>query len=525
MVAVNQNDLRVKNAQNLIHSLTDDTSSYVFMGRPSQWETDIVAPMMPRQEAGEMSPPYPDNNWKDFYRTWNQMLSLKIVSEGDAFYMIPRINWTSGIVYDMYRHDYNKSNRSFSNAQNLYDAKFHVINQNRHVYVCLDNNNNSQSLVEPVNTTDEPFYTTDGYQWLRLYRVSDFDFRYHSTNNYIPINNNLVNKRPSGAVYTVKVDSPGNEYDDTGGDVPFYVCPIVGDGKDGIAAVTVRLGKIDTIRIINPGYGYTYGRLIFEANRVYKTVNDLQNGVNALNPRGDRSVQTTVIISPPGGWGYERTDNTTSPETEIRQATYTLARQLGGTRVGIFSSFKNNSTNDVCSISNDTIKDTYFRQVGLLQDPLGTEIGDGYRSTAAAYSALKVTRTSGNDSANYMLGEMIIQDHNDYTARGQVVGVDHIADTDDIYIRYIQDPYLHTDPTTGSLFPFNGSQSITGDTSGTTSVIDGNYNDDYCGQQYNSGMADPEVTRYTGLITFLENSTPILRQPTQTERVSLMIEY
>ena len=169
MVAVNQNDLRVKNAENLIESLLDNDNSYVFLGRPAQWESDITIPVVPRQKVGEMSPPYPENNWRDFYRTWDQMLSMKKVS--NVYHMLPRVSWTSGVVYDMYRHDYNQFNRSFSNAQNLYDSVFFVINQNRQVYVCLDNNKGEQSIVEPQNTTDEPFYTSDGYQWLRMYEI------------------------------------------------------------------------------------------------------------------------------------------------------------------------------------------------------------------------------------------------------------------------------------------------------------------------------------------------------------------
>ena len=170
MVAVNQNDLRVKNAQNLIRSLQGEivSNSYMFIGRPSQWESDIAVPMVARDRVGDMSPPYPENNWKDYYDIWNQMLFMQRLGSTAAHYMIPRINWSSGVVFDMYRHDYSEVIRSTSNATNLYDAPFYVINQNRDVYVCLDNNNGSESLVEPLNTTDEPFYLSDGYQWMRI---------------------------------------------------------------------------------------------------------------------------------------------------------------------------------------------------------------------------------------------------------------------------------------------------------------------------------------------------------------------
>ena len=66
MATVNTNDLRIKNAENLIDSVD---GSYIFIGRPTQWDVDIAVPMMARKKAGDQSPPYPDNNWKDYYQT------------------------------------------------------------------------------------------------------------------------------------------------------------------------------------------------------------------------------------------------------------------------------------------------------------------------------------------------------------------------------------------------------------------------------------------------------------------------
>ena len=69
----------------------------------------------------------------------------------------PRINWTSGTVYDYYRHDYGNRitggtsiQSANSGATNLYDANFYVMNSNFQVYKCLDNNNNGQSTIEPT---------------------------------------------------------------------------------------------------------------------------------------------------------------------------------------------------------------------------------------------------------------------------------------------------------------------------------------------------------------------------------------
>ena len=78
---------RVKNSKNLIDSFntTDSALAYLFIGRPTAWPT------------GDNNPPVPTNNFKDFYQTYDQMLSLKKISDLDAYHMVPRVAWTSGV--------------------------------------------------------------------------------------------------------------------------------------------------------------------------------------------------------------------------------------------------------------------------------------------------------------------------------------------------------------------------------------------------------------------------------------------
>ncbi len=532
MVAINQNDLRVKNAQNLIQSLSKG-DSYAFMGRPSQWESDIAAPTVARQEAGDMSPPYPDNNWKEYYRTWNQMLSMKGIRSEEVKYMIPKLTWTSGLVYDMYRHDYNKFTRSHSNVQNLYDALFVVVNQNRFVYVCLDNNNNSQSLVEPLATSDEPFYTTDGYQWLRLYTVSSYTMMNYSTNNLMPIEDNNVNDVTFGEVHTVIVNSQGNDYttSPTGytNQVPYYFCNIVGDGRGAVARVYVDSGKITKVRVERYGLGYTKATLDFVSNRVYTSLIDLDNKQNGVNPLGDGTFVSTVMIGPRSGWGcmdQKQVSVQTSRSTEenIRDCRFKLARQLGGTRVCIFSDLRYDQS--------DFIKGTQFRQLGIIQDILGHRKPNAFNDlsspdTLSAVHAIKVLKPRGKKSEFYV-GETITQEVEDrdnpdvlHKAKGTVVGY-----TETPYyniIRYIQDHQHHTDE--GTLYRFRGSLNITGDTSSVDTFPDDTFTGGLDGLDFKIGYAIPEVLPYSGTITYITNLPPVQREETQTERISLLISY
>jgi len=527
MVAVNQNDLRIRNAENLIDSFKE-TNPYVFIGRTSQWESDQSVPVVARQKAGDMSPPYPENNFKDFYRVHDNMLSLKKVQTKDVCHMIPRISWTSGVTYDMYRHDYNEYRRSTSNAKNLYDAVFYVITQSREIYVCLDNNKGSASIIEPQSTTDEPFYTSDGYQWMRLYTVTTDDLLSHSTNNFIPVTDNEIIEGENGAVYTVIIESSGNFYTDSPAgatnSVPYYYCKIEGDGTGATARVTVTDGKISTVRVVESGQDYTYGVLDFVSNRVYASMGDLKSGINGLNPLGDGTLNCSVIISPPGGWGYTKivSPDPIIRDREVKNAIFALSRQLGATRVGIFSSLKT-------GLNDDFIDNTLFRQVGIVQNLSGTE---GAEDTLSAHYAVKVTELVGSEQKDYMIGEEISQVEIDsvdptirYTAKGMVVG----WDSENNILRYVQDPVLHLDKTHNKLYRFHGDEKIVGDTSNKESTPDLSF----ASQQttvvksiaFNNGYSEPEFNKYSGDLIYLTNQSPILRQEDQTERISLIISY
>ena len=538
MATSTQNDLKIKNAENFIDSLDGtegDARSYMFIGKATPWDVASVSPLNPRVRAGETSPPYPENNFKDVYQIHNDMLSLIRIRGNEVFYMIPRYRWTSGLIYDLYRHDYNDLIKSYSGASNLYDCRYYVITGTRDVYVCLDNNNNSPSIVEPQSITDEPFYTSDGYQWMRLYKIPMEYMRIYSTNNFVPITTHEVAKKPEGAVYTVAVNASGSQYTSSPAGlsnlVPHYFCRIVGDGDGAVARVTIINGRVFRVQVERPGSGYTYGRVDFSANRVFVSLIDLDANSNSLNPLGDGRFDATVIMSPPGGWGYEILKNTAGEESECKK---TLARQLGGTRVGVFSTLKYNQ--------NDFIKDTKFRQIGILHDPkgsffLGRDNVYYYPETLSAHYAVKIKEVLGSEFQNYKIGERIMQQHEDaidktikYTSYGTVVGWDHINNI----IRYVQDPMKDLDPVHNQLLPFSGSETIIGESTGKESTPDVDYNlvrnygdneYDIIGMEFISGYSTPEFDKYSGLITYVTNISPIQRSPQETERISLLISY
>lgn len=489
MATITTGDIRIKNAQNLRRSLLGETVedlSFVFVGKPTPWEN-------------EEEPPKPINNLRQFYDTHDEMIGMKRIRPSDVHLMAPRIRWTSGVVYDIYRHDYSKDNRSYSGATLLSDAIYYVINSNYEVYACLFNNTNRKSTVEPHSNNNIPFYTSDGYQWLKLYTITQGQLDVYGTENFMPVPEVAENAGIVNPIYTIIIDIPGNSYTPnpagSNNRVNEYYCNIVGDGEGAVAAVKVRDGEIKTVRVVRPGEGYTWAELDFRANHVYEKLTDLDNNMNGLNPLGDGTFKTTVIINPPGGWGND------------------IQRQLGAHRVGVFSTLSYKLM--------DLHVDVKFRQIGILQRPESDQRLPVDINTLSACYAIKVDPLTGPD--DFVVGETIRQviDNGD--------GTESIAlatliswDPDEGVLRYIQIPSEHNNY--GTVTKFDGIKPIIGLTSekSVTAQAFSGYNSDLL---FVDGYADPEFKKYSGYITYLTNVKPIQRVDNQTERISLIISF
>lgn len=515
MSTANINDLRLHNARNFIEALhgpEGEYRGYVFLGRTSPWEVD--------NQTNEELPPAPSSSVQEFFRTCNEMVSIQAIQSDDVFFMIRKVKWESGSVYDLYRHDYSQLRTSYSNAKNLWDASFYVINQNNIVYVCLDNNNDNPSTVEPQGDTSDPFYTSDGYLWLKIYTLSVQDAFYHSTDRYVPVTTDSYISSPVGAVYTVKIDVAGDSFTTNplgvNNQVPYYYCRILGDGQGAVARIAINNQSVSEVVVVRPGQGYTYGYVDFTANNSYSNLIDLDQNKNALDPLGDGTFKSQVIISPQGGWGYND-DPLLTEEENLKKAEFAIARQLGASRVGVFSTLNYNLS--------EFAKEISFRQLGILQDPEFIASAGVNLNTASTAYQIKII--NNNFNTNYIVGETIRQVHTfletgepDKYAIGKVIEWDKVTSV----LKYIQVPEIHSD-IDGNLYRFKGDNYIEGMQSGKIEYADTGFSLAVDGVVFFEGYAEPQVKDYSGLITYLTNIKPIQRQPSQSEKISFIISY
>ena len=114
--------------------------------------------------------------------------------------------------------------------------------------------------------------------------------------------------------------------------------------------------------------------------------------------------------------------------------------------------------------------------------------------------------------------ETILFDGDEKFAKGTVVG----WDPSEGILRYVQgSDNVDND---GELYPFTGDKPVIGETSELSGTIF-EFTGDLSDMTFVDGYANPDLTKYSGYMNYLSNISPIVRDPLQSERVSLVIAF
>ena len=515
MAAIITDQIRILNAKNFVAGVTSTANSYYsFIGLPNpvDYQTDW-----------DENPPAPKDNFDQENDYWDTMIALKKINSSDVRQVVPKRIWSSGNTYDMYRHDYSRSNvAKVSGSTNLYSAFYFVMNSEYRVYICLQNGttpetpNGKPSLDEPTFTDLEPRAagsSGDGYIWKYLYTIKPADVVKFESTDFIPVpqnwetssdNASIRNNAIDGSIKIVTVTNRGVGLGTA--NVTYTRVPIRGDGTGAECTIVINNDQqVESVTVSNQGSGYTYGNVDLVAGNV---------------PTGTTRPTFEVIITPKGGHGYD------------------IYRELGAYNVLLYSRIENNNENP------DFITGNQIARVGVVENP---EVTSGSLLTldrASAVSALRLTGT-GYSTATFTSDSYVTQTvSTGTTAVGRVISYNQTTGV----LKYWQDRTLSGFNTVGTaqtqpIYGFDlteftaspatgGSVSIVGgsvnlsistDFSGISTVI--NNRTYYLGQTFTNGISEPEVKRHSGNIIYVDNRPSITRSSNQKEDIKVILQF
>lgn len=515
MSAIITEQHRISLAKNFVDSVsTGRDTYYTFIGLPNatDYQTDWNA-----------YPPAPKDSFDQENDYWDTMIALKKVSTNNARLVIRKAAWTSGTTYDMYRNDITRTNISKpSGATSLYSSNYYVVNQDYKVYSCLfngtdpENPNGRPSLNEPTFTDLEPRGAgdgADGYIWKYIYTIKPSDIIKFVTTNYVPVpldwetNSEYspirTNATVSGQLKIVTVTNRGVSVGAP--NTAYTKVQIKGDGTGAEATIVINNdSKVESITVTKGGSGYTYGTVdLSSANILVGTTSPVFN----------------VIIPPKGGHGYD------------------IYRELGSTRVILYSRFENDPLNPDFIVGNQTAR---FGIIKNAQTNGSTALLSADK--ASALYAIKVSGFSLNSNtfpANSLFTQTI---GIGVTAVGRVASFDYTNNV----LKYWQDRSLVGFNTNGTqnatpVYGFNINEftntpatggSLTLSCRTNTVQIDTSFNGDYntinnsyLGQNFTNGLSNPEVRKYSGDIVHVDNRPSTPRSINQQEDVKVILLF
>jgi hypothetical protein len=486
MPAIVTNKFRIHNAEQFTESFSEASPNvyYLGIGRPQAFGTLTRGDSRTTNEGTDTSPLTPVDSVQDEFYYFDDLLAAKRVTSSDITNVVPRRNWTSGTVYDYYRHDYGNritgtttTQTSDSGASTLWDSTFYVLSSANHVYKCLDNNSGANSTVEPTGTSTSILSTGDGYKWKYMYSLSAAQQTNFLSTDFMAVatDGTVSSAATDGAINVVKIKTAG-----TGGTNGTHTgIAIRGDGSSGTVSVTVSGGAVTAVTVTNAGTGYTFGYI--------RNADIVSAGATGLS-----GAELDCIIEPKGGHGFN------------------AVKELGGFYIMLNTNFEASEASN----SGDFTTANDFRRVALIRDP---ESGGSAASATTLRNTKAILVTS--PSGNFTVDEEINQ------ATTGAVGKVVEWDSSNNILYYIQTRFNDAGvDSNGNQTAFSGTNTITGQSSSVTATPSSS-STTVDNISFTSGYNSGEIDADTGDVMYIENRSPITRASDQTENVKLIIEF
>jgi hypothetical protein len=528
MSAIITDQIRISNAKYFVEKITQSNNvyySFVGLSNPDQIKSDW-----------DQFPPSPKDNFNEENDYWDTIISLKKIKNDDVRQLIRKIEWNSGDIYDMYRHDISRDispedKRSKpSNSTSLYSSNYYVVNSDFRVYICLYNGASPENNFQGSPSLDEPDFTDleprpagtsgDGYIWKYLYTIKPSEIVKFDSTDYIPVPINWGQSGESAIIKNnaqtsgqIKIATIKNRGEGLGTPRVVTNVPILGDGFGAFASITIgNDSKVESIEIVNGGFNYTF------ASVDWKSVGIVATEVDPI---------FEIIIPPQGGHGFD------------------IYRELGAFYVLVYSRLENDVNNPDFIIGNK------ISRIGLVENPKQFNSLQNLSSdTASGVFALKLKGISPNENdfttTTFAPNSIITQRINtSETAVGKVISYNPETGI----LKYWQDRSIvgfNYDGTKndnpqygfklarfssfvsglGNLTIKGGSRDLVIDTNfGSEQDPASNINNINLGQSFVRGISNPEIQKYTGNIIYIDNRPAIIRSLNQKEDIKIVLQF
>ena len=443
---------RLNTARQIVESVSEpaNTAYYVFLGNHLDYANSTI--MQPVDSVFETT-----------IDTYKNMIYGKRVAPNDIKLMIPRNDYVSNKVYDMYDDQMGESNLALFNS-NYYA----VVNADAyyHVFKCLDNNGNSNSTVKPefseIDAQDEYYQTSDGYVWKYMYTTDSTTVNRFATIDFFPVAENTAVSSAAlpGLINVIKVENAGRGYDNYCNGV-FRVSDLRIDGDARKYSINSALTAPLTDNFFKDCYIYItsgtgmgqYAKIVdYQVNSTIKAITLLNefsripaadstfeispgieiNGdgtqtseaeARAIIKESGNSIQRIEMLNLGGGYKFATASVLAHQSVGVAN-TATIrpifpppgghgkdaAAELGSTSICISTKFSN------ADISIPKIND--YRTIGLLQDPLFANVVINYENASGIFlpteTLYRVDGVRITDNVNINTTSSIIQGDADF---------------------------------------------------------------------------------------------------------------